>query len=235
VPLAAGRKAKDQLWACAGHIQLLDYYFYSALAATALLEDARSPETQSELHKLLATQLEQLREWAENGSATFRDKFALAAAEFARIERRDLDAMRLYEEAIRLARENGFVRNEAIANELAGRFYLGRGLKTSGYAHLRNARACFALLGASGKVRQLEARHPRVGAPEAQRLTATTASFGVQLDVGTIVKASQALSGEILLPRLIERLMTIALQNAGADRGLLILPHEDDYRIEAEA
>ena len=49
------------------------------------------------------------------------------------------------------------------------------------------------------------------------------------------MKASQALSSEMLLPRLIERLMTIALQNAGADRGLLILPHESDYRIEAEA
>ena len=56
-----------------------------------------------------------------------------------------------------------------------------------------------------------------------------------QLDVVAVVKASQALSSEMLLPRLIERLMTIALQNAGADRGLLILPHESDYRIEAEA
>ena len=65
--------------------------------------------------------------------------------------------------------------------------------------------------------------------------TNETTSAGQQLDVAAVVKASQALSGEMLLPRLIERLMTIALQHAGADHGLLILPYQNDYRIEAEA
>src|ERR1700730_17438631 len=143
--------------------------------------------------------------------------------------------MRLYEQAIHSARENGFVQNEGIANELAARFYLGRGLETNGYAHLRNARACFALWGADGKVRQLESRHPRLAAPEGHHPTPAVGSSIQQLDVTTVVKASQALSGEMVLPSLIERLMTIALQNAGADRGLLILPDKDGYRIEAEA
>src|SRR4030088_780396 len=143
--------------------------------------------------------------------------------------------MHLYERAIRAARANGFVHNEAVANELAGRFYLDRGLEKNGYAHLRDAHACYALWGADGKVRQLDRRYPQLAAPEGHRPTAASGSPLQQLDVASIVKASQALSSEIVLPKLIERLMTIALENAGADRGLLILPAEGDYLIQAEA
>ena len=97
----------------------------------------------------------------------------------------------------------------------------------------RDARDGYLRWGAVGKVRQLEARHPQLGADARGKKEA--ASPDQALDVAAVVKASQALSGEMLLPRLIERLMTIALQNAGAARGLLILPHESDYRVEAEA
>ncbi len=233
--IAAGRKAEKLLWSSVGHVQLLDYFHYSALAAAAVYDDAASATEQSERRELVTAHLERLREWAENGAAVFRDKYELVAAELARIEDRELDAERLYERAIRSARESGFVQNEGIANELAGRFYLERGLETAGHAHLRNARACFALWGADGKVKQLETRHPRLAGAQGDEPAATVGSTVRQLDVMTVVKAAQALSGEMVLPRLIERLMTIALQNAGGDRGLLILPEKEDYRIEAEA
>jgi hypothetical protein len=99
---------------------------------------------------------------------------------------------------------------------------------------LREARDCYSRWGADGKVRQLEARHPQLATGDTRGGTRATTP-DQQLDVAAVVKASQALSSEMLLPRLIELLMTIALQNAGADRGLLILLHQDDYRIEAEA
>jgi PAS domain S-box-containing protein len=229
--IAASRKAKRLLWSSVGHIQLLDYHYYAALAVAALYRGAASAGEQRDV---LTAHLEQLREWSQNGSATFRDRFELVAAEIARIEGRDLVAMQLYEQATRSARENGFVQSEGIANELAGRFYLERGLETNGNAHLRNARACFAQWGADGKVRQLDSRYPRLAAPGGRGPGETMGSVQ-QLDVTAVVKASQAVSGEIVLPSLIERLMTIALQNAGADRGLLILPQKDRYRIEAEA
>src|SRR5262249_3825415 len=161
------------------------------------------------------------------------NRYALLAAEVARIDGRDLEAMRLYEQAIGSAREHGFLQNEALANELAGRFYLDRGLERNGYAHLRDAHACYALWGADAKVRQLERLYPRVVVPE--RATATSSPSVQRLDVTAVVRASQAVSGEIVLPKLVETLMTIALQSAGADRGLLILPREAAYRIEAEA
>ena len=116
---------------------------------------------------------------------------------------------------------------------MAGRFYLDRSLEKNGYAHLRDAHACYALWGADSKVRHLERLYPRLAAPD--RAAATSGSPFQQLDVTALVRASQAVSSEIVFPKLIETLMTIALQNAGADRGLLILPQAEAYRIEAEA
>ena len=144
--------------------------------------------------------------------------------------------MGLYEEAIRLAREHGFLQNEAMANELAARFHAGQGLETIAQAYLRSARSCYLRWGAEGKVRQLDQLHPHLRqeavAPRAESPGATRLE---QLDLGTVVKVSQAVSGEIDLRKLIETLMAIALRHAGANRGLLILPAGDELRIEAEA
>jgi signal transduction histidine kinase len=148
---------------------------------------------------------------------------------------RGVRQMNLSSQAALCAHENGFVHNEALANELAGRFYLSRGLEKNGYVHLRDARACYVLWGADGKVRQLDRLYPHLATAGGPRSTATIGSPVQQLDVASVVKASQAVSSEIVMPKLIERLMTIALENAGADRGLLILPAEDNHLIQAEA
>src|SRR6202042_2161043 len=115
------------------------------------------------------------------------------------------------------------------AYEIAARFYRVRGFETNANAHLRNARVCYLRWGADGKVKQLDRLHPQLAAPVGNRLEATLGSPVQQLDVASVVKALQALSSEIELPKLIERLMTIAIENGGADRGLLILPAADDY------
>jgi PAS domain S-box-containing protein len=232
--LAAADKAKAPLWAAVGRAQLLDYFYYTALTVAALYESASADEQQG-WREVLTAHREQLREWAENYPPTFADKHALVSAEIARLEGRDADAMRLYEQAIRSASENGFVQNEGLAHEVAARFYAARGFETIANAYLRNARHCYLRWGADGKVRQLDRLHPQLAAAEGRRPTETLGSPIQQLDVATVVKASQAMSSEIELPKLIERLMTIALENAGADRGLLILPAEDDHLIQAEA
>ena len=232
--LAAAEKAKPLVEAAANQIQLLDYFFYTALTVAALYEAATADERQA-WRKLLAEHRKQLREWAENCPPTFADKHSLVLAETARIEGRDADALRLYEDAIESAREQGFVQTEGLSHELAGRYCLARGLKTAGYAHLGNARNCYDRWGAHGKVRQLDQRYPHLAGSGARHSTAAVGSAIQHLDVVSFIKASQALSGEILLPKLIEELMTIALENAGADRGLLILPAGDEHLIQAEA
>jgi PAS domain S-box-containing protein len=233
--LAAAGKVKLLLWTSAAQIQLLDYFYYTALTVAALYENA-SAEEQRGWCELLTAHREQLREWAENYPPTFGDKHALVLAEIGRLEGRDCDAMRLYEQAIQSAREHGFVQNEALAHELAARFYSARGFETIAQTYLRNARNCYDRWGALGKVRQLEERYPRLH--EERVPTSTTATIGTavrQLDVEAVVKASQALSSEIVLPKLIEKLMRIAMEHAGAERGLLILLWGDEPQIEAEA
>jgi GAF domain-containing protein len=160
---------------------------------------------------------------------------ALVGAEIARLEGRDVEAMRLYEEAIRSAREHGFVQNEGLAYEVAARFYSGRGFETFADAYLCKARDCYLRWGADAKVHQLDRLYPQLAGQERQRPPGILGTPVQHLDVASVTRASQALFSEIVLPNLIERLMTIALQNAGAERGLLILVRDNEPRIEAEA
>jgi PAS domain S-box-containing protein len=213
--------------------EMADYHYYSALARAALYDSA-SPEEQREHAQALAGHHRQLAFWATHCPENFENRTALVGAEIARVEGRELDAMRLYEQAIRSAGANGFVHNEAIANELAARFYAARGFEKIAHAYLLDARYGYLRWGADGKVRQLERLHPRLLAADGHAITTTGAAIP-QLDVATVVKASQAVSGEMLLPGLIETLMRIALQSAGADRGLLVLSRDDVHQIEAEA
>ena len=117
----------------------------------------------------------------------------------------------------------GFVQNEGIANELAARFYAARGFNDRRCLSA-HARDCYLRWGADGKVRQLDQRSP--AAAREAGIHWSTATIGTpveQLDVATSVKGSQAVSGEIELDKLIETLMMIAIEHAGAERGLLIL------------
>ena len=145
------------------------------------------------------------------------------------------EAERLYMQAVRAARASGFIHNEALAYETAARFYAGRGFEEIAEMHLVRARDAYRRWGADGKVRQLETRHPGLAMADAPGRRTMAPSPDQQLDLAAVVKASQALSGEMLLPRLIERLMRIVTEHAGAERGLLILIRDGAPRIEAEA
>jgi predicted ATPase/signal transduction histidine kinase/ActR/RegA family two-component response regulator len=233
--LAAADQVKPVLWGVAGQFYLLDYSYYAALTVAALYENGSADE-QAGWRDLLTAHREQLREWAENYPPTFADKHALVSGELARLEGRDRDAMRLYEQAIKSAREHGFVQNEALAHEVAAGFYAARGVESIANIYLRRARDCYLRWGALGKVRQLDQRHPGLREESAHSAPSATVSSPVeQLDVGTVVKASQAVSSEIEFGKLIETLMRIAVEHAGAERGLLIIIRNDEARIEAEA
>ena len=233
--LVAADKVRALLWASATSIHLLDYYYYAALAVAAHYEKA-SADKQTGWRELLIVHREQLREWAENHPPTFADKYALVSAEIARLEGRDADAMRLYEQAIQSARDNNFVQNEGLAHELAARFYAARGLERIAYVYLREARRCYLQWGAHGKVKQLDERYPHLREETPAGSGAATIGAPVaQLDVETAIKASQAVSGEIVLENLIKTLMVIAVEHAGAERGVLILPRGDQLWVEAQA
>jgi PAS domain S-box-containing protein len=233
--LDAARKAEALLWSSDGHIQLLDYHFYAALATLAAW-NASPPDGDPPGAEPVAAHLRELRQWAEHGAVTFRDRYALLSAEVARVEGRELDAERLYEEAIRLSREHRFIQNEALANERAARFYAARGFGDIGTLYLRKARDCYLRWGADGKVRQLD--HAYAGLRGGEGPVPPTSTIGEpveHLDLATVIKVSQAVSGEIVLEKMLDTLMLTAVQHAGAERGLLILAQTGEQRIAAEA
>jgi PAS domain S-box-containing protein len=228
------RNAQRLLWTSPSLFEGAEAHFYGALSHAACWDTA-SPERKREHFESLVAHQKLIDTWAINCPENFENRAALVNAEIARIEGREFDAMRLYEQAIRSARENGFVHNEALACEVAARFYAARGLETVAEMFRGRARDGYLRWGADGKVRQLEARYQGLAMADPHGGARALTSPGQQPDVAAVVKASQALSSEIELPRLIERLMKIAIENAGADRGLLILPAGNEYLIQAEA
>jgi PAS domain S-box-containing protein len=232
--MAAG-KAEALLWTSLGPFEEVEYHFYAALVRAA--------------HCELVPEAERVRyiEWMEGhfawldtlarhnpSSLTARAK--LVAAEIARLHGRDMDAMRLYEQAIASAHENGFVQIAAAAYEVAGRFYASRGLTSMARFLVRNARACYQRWGALGKVRQLDLHHAGLhDAPSAALPDVTISAPVAQLDVNSVVKAAQAISSQIVLGTLIETLMLIVMEQAGADRGVLMLLQNNQLQVEAEA
>ena len=231
--IAAAAQAERLLWTSRALFLRVEFHFYAALAQAALGDAASAAERAPHL-EALAAHHRQLQQWADICPEDFADRAALVSAEIARIEGRELEAMRFYDQAIGSARSSGFIHNEAIANELAGRFYATRGFDKIAYAYLRDARYGYLRWGADGKVRQLERLYPRLHVSEDGGAAGKASEKVQQMDVTTVVKASQAVSSEIELPGLIQTLLKIALQNAGADRGLLILSRDNDFRIQAE-
>ncbi|CAN7796305.1 AAA family ATPase [Paraburkholderia hospita] len=201
------------------------FYFFHVLTLTALYPDA-SAQQQQAFRAILDAKLPKFEMWATHGPENYGNRLALVRAELARIEGRDAEAMRHYEEAIRSAREHGFIQNQAMAYELAARFYVSRGSDKTARAYLLDARHHYLDWGADGKVRQLDRLHPHMMEEQVMAGSLDTVTTG-RLDLATVIKVSQALSTEIVLPRLVEKLLRLAVENAGAGRGLLILLQAD--------
>src|SRR5262249_19154157 len=138
------------------------YHFYCALAHAAQ-DDEVGADNRRERIETITAHCKQLETWARNCPENFDDRAALVRAEIARIGGREMEAMGLYERAIRAARDDGFVHNEAVACEVAAQFCAARGLETIARAYQHNARSCYRRWGAEGKVRQLERVHPHLG------------------------------------------------------------------------
>src|SRR6202011_60827 len=233
--LEASLRAQPLLWTSPSYFEKAEYVFYSALSHAASSDAAPASQRRQYVEEMAAHH-GQLQLWAVNCADNFENRAALVGAEMARIDGRDVDAMRLYEQAIGSARANGFVHNEALAHELAASFYASRGFEKIARAYLQDARHGYLRWGADGKVRQLEQLHPHLrDAPVPASATTTIGVPVERLDVGTVLKAAQAVSSEIVLGELIKTLLRIAVEHAGAGRGLLILFDREEPRIAAEA
>jgi len=231
----ASLRAQQLLWAAPALLEQAAFRFYGALSHAGAWDSA-SPDERQKHFEALTAHHKQFELWAEHCPANVENRAALIGAEIARIEGRVLDAEALYEQAILSAHANGFIHNEAVAYEVAARFYAARGFQKFADAYLLEARYCYQGWGADGKVRQLDQLYPHLRVEEAVRgATSTIVTPTEFLDLATVIRVSQAVSGEMVLEKLIEKLVRIAVENAGAERGLLILLRGGDPRIEAEA
>ncbi|WP_246703814.1 serine/threonine-protein kinase PknK [Rhizobium sp. SEMIA 4085] len=221
----ASLRAQRLPWTSVSHFEETpEHHFYGALARAACC-DSPVAEQRARHTEALVAHHRQLQIYAKHCPENFENRAALVGAEIARLEGRDIDAVRLYEQAIRSARANGFIHHEALAYELAARFYAQGGFEDFTRLYLRNARGCYLRWGADGKVRQLDQLYPDLRGEE--RAPAPTSTIGApieQLDLATVIKISQAVSGEIVLQKLIDTVLRTAVEQAGAERGLLILP-----------
>ncbi|MBF2007518.1 MAG: AAA family ATPase [Chlorogloeopsis fritschii C42_A2020_084] len=222
------------------------FHFYDSLAQLAIYPSASLSLSQQEyLFSRVISNQEKMQIWASHAPMNFQHKYDLVEAEKARILGQADRAIALYDQAIAGAREQGYIQEEALANELAAKFYFERGREKVAQTYLTDAYYGYIRWGATAKVRYLEAKYPQIFSRIWERKTqgsemnltigSTTTDIPVVFDLAAVMKASQALSGEIVLEKLLTKLMQIVMENAGAEIGFLILEKADILLIEASA
>ena len=218
--------------------------FYCSLALLALYPTASKSEQKKYLTKVASHQ-KKMKHWAKHASENYLHKYQLVEAEKARVLGENEKALQYYDRAIEAAKNAKYVQEEALASELAAEFYYSLSKDTEGNRYLLDAYYGYIRWGATAKVKDLEAKYPQILAlinveetsaivVDDQTKLITTRSVS-ELDLATVLKASQAISSEIILDRLLEKLMQILMENAGAQKGLLFLQQENSLILAAEA
>ncbi|MEH2088322.1 trifunctional serine/threonine-protein kinase/ATP-binding protein/sensor histidine kinase, partial [Nostoc sp.] len=245
-------QAKQYLMAVSGMIFIPIFHFYTALTHLALLSTHPESE-QGEFLSLAQTHQTILQQWAQNAPMNHLHKWYLVEAEKHRIFGNKAEAIEHYDRAIIGAKENDYIQEEALANELAAKFYLDWGKQEIAQAYMTKAYYGYARWGAKAKVADLERRYPQLLAPILQKTRTTfsvnetvfalgtvtstsssssSSSVSDSLDLAAILKASQSISGEIELEKLLSSLLSIVIENAGADKCVLMLLRDDCLLIK---
>lgn len=216
------------------------FHFYDSLAHLSTFADSSNFEQEIVIKRVGANQ-EKMQIWADHAPMNYLHKFYLVEAEKARIIERFLEAIDYYDRAISLAKEHEYIQEAALAYELAAKFYLSREKELIAKAYMQEARYCYQLWGAVAKVKDLETRYLQLFAINESATKAITTMTSItgshsssSLDIATVMKASEAISGEIILDKLLSKLMKILSENVGAQIGYLILDNQGKLVIEAE-
>ncbi|QLE57648.1 ATP-binding sensor histidine kinase [Nostoc sp. TCL26-01] len=253
-------KFKHYLAGGTGFVTIPIFYFYDSLIALAI-----SSENKSDLDNLLtqvADNQAKLKQWADHAPMNYLHKFYLVAAENHRIMGQYVEAIECYESAISLARENNYIHEEALANELAAKFYFAWGKMKIAQVYITDAYYCYSRWGAKAKVDDLAKRYPQLltaiiqqekishqkrdeitfanyqsisNWSNHQTVIGSQKSIADSLDLATLIKASQVLSGKIELEQLLATLMQVVMENAGASKAALILHQSDNLGLSIAA
>ncbi|MGM0452952.1 MAG: AAA family ATPase [Thermodesulfobacteriota bacterium] len=228
--LQAGAKVKKLLHYHLGTIIVPEFYFFFALATAAAYADAAKPRQRIYRRRIQRCR-DKLGAMARQCPENFRHKHLLVAAELEKLSGRGMAAMSLYHQAAKSARENGFIHIYAIASELAGAFYLHQQFDENARTCLTAARDAYRKWGAFAKAESLETRFPEVSGG---RLPDKTMSTFDPIDFAAIVEALQAISTQIVPADLLNKLMQIVLETAGATLTRFFTVKAERLYLEAE-
>ncbi|MEH2310329.1 MAG: AAA family ATPase [Nostoc sp.] len=246
---------EQYLTSVTGLVLIPTFYFYESLTNLALYKDCSMVEQKLILERVTETN-KKLKKWAQSAPKNYAHKSNLVEAESFRISGQKTEAIELYDRAISLAKENGYIQEEGLSNELAAKFYLDWGKEKVAQVYMQEAYYCYARWGAKAKTDDLEQRYPQLLQPilQQQRInlnpletiafrgtfssthtsgTNSTSSTNISnvLDFTSVLKASQAISSSLEIDQLITSLTRIILENSGAKKSALILPQGEDTAV----
>ncbi|MGB3512629.1 MAG: AAA family ATPase [Microcoleaceae cyanobacterium] len=240
-------EAQKQISFITGILPTTEFNFYYSLILAALYPNV-SEAKQKEYWQQLETNQQQMKNWADKCEENFEHKYLLIAAEMAKISGENTEAINLYDRAINSARKNEFIQYEALGNELAANYWFSQNKPKYAKVHLHEAYYSYQNWGATQKVKELETQHPELQDllkvqtnisniidPQTTAFSNSTGKNSESLDLATVIKASQAISREIVLEKLLSKLMQILMENAGAEKGVLLLLTESKLINVAKA
>ncbi len=217
-------------------------HFYNSLTHLAIYFDVSKFEQKQILKKVESNQ-KKIEKWASSAPMTHLHKFYLVEAERYRVLGENARAIDYYDRAIALAKEHEYINEEALANELAAKFYIAWGKEQVAEAYMTNAYYCYLRWGATAKMTDLKRQYPELlkrftkanlWDKSRSNLSDTSNSIsGETLDLASLMKASGAIASEIELDKLLTTLMRILLESCGAQTGYLILESQGQLRVEA--
>lgn len=234
--------AKKDLGSVMGMMHVPVFYLYDSLARLALYPSVSKPE-QKKILKITAKNQEKMIKWSRHSPVNILHKYYMVEAERHRVLGQDAGAVDCYEFAIRFAKKHEFHQEEGLANELAAMFYLSRGKEKIAVLYILEAQYYYTRWGAGAKIKVFneeyghllaKAEEKRKSRVETNLATASDAVTSDSLDLSTILKALHTISGEIVLSQLLKKMMTIVIENAGAQKGFLLLKINGGLRVEAE-
>ena len=228
------------------------FCFYESLSLLALWPKGKDRKTEIDILEKVGDNQTYLQKLAAHCPTNFQHKYNLVNAEKHRVLGQKTEAIELYDRAIAGAKANGYIQEEALANELAAKFYLAWGKEKIAAGYMQEAYYRYIRWGAQAKVADLESRYPDLLRPILQQANAagsvldtlmtiasptmsaqdsthqssSSTNLNQSLDFAAILKASQALSSTIQLDDLLHKLTQIILQNSGGDRCALVMPDE---------
>jgi diguanylate cyclase (GGDEF)-like protein len=234
-------QAKKYIDGVIASLSLPIFNFYHSLTLLAICNSASGWQKKQLLSRVKANQ-KQMQIWADSAPMNYLHKYYLIEAERHRVLGKFIQAMDDYDRAIASAKKHAYLQEEALANELAAKFYLDLGKETIARTHLLNARSCYLIWGAIAKVKALDLKYSHLlfslsksqsGSLTEIENTAIASKYNNFLDLNTVIKASQIISSEIVFQDLVYKLMQTAIENAGAELGFLLLVQAEKLIIEA--